>query len=57
MSTAADNAPYIIAGWAAVAGGIGAYVAVLVRRGRALSAQVPADRRRWSTTPAEGSVR
>ena len=46
-----NNTAFIVAGWSAVFGGVAAYTAVLIRRGRSLSAQVPPERRRWSTTP------
>lgn len=38
---------YLIAGWGISLGAIGLYAAALLRRGRALSARVPAERRRW----------
>lgn len=44
---------YLLAGWGATLG-CGLFYAVhLMRRGRALSARVPAERRRWMTS--EGS--
>lgn len=41
---------YLIAGWGISLGAIGLYATSLLRRGRALSARVPADRRRWIST-------
>jgi len=41
---------YLIAGWGISLGAIGLYATSLLRRGRTLSARVPADRRRWMTT-------
>jgi len=38
---------YIIAGWGISLGAIGLYAWSIVRRGRILSSQVPADKRRW----------
>jgi len=49
MTVAAASA-YIYVGWAASAVAAAAYAASLVRRGRAASAQVPEDRRRWSSS-------
>lgn len=40
---------YLIAGWGISLGAIGLYAVSLVRRGRALTARVPVDRRRWMT--------
>lgn len=41
---------YLLAGWG-VSLGVGVlYAASLIRRGRRLSARVPADRRRWIDT-------
>jgi hypothetical protein len=40
--------PYVIAAWLIVLGAFAAYAAVTVVRGRSLSKQVPAERRRWS---------
>ena len=45
-----DYLGYLIAGWAAVLGAVAVYAVSLIRRGKALSARVPADRRRWMTT-------
>lgn len=42
-----DAWTYVGAGWAISAVGIGAYVAWVLRRGRALSREVPAEDRRW----------
>ena len=41
------NAGYIVAGYVLVFGAIGAYVARVLWRGRALSRQVPPEKRRW----------
>jgi hypothetical protein len=41
---------YLIAGWGISLGAIGLYAASLMRRGKALSARVPVERRRWITT-------
>ena len=41
---------YLIAGWGIALGAIALYATSLIRRGKALSAQVPADRRRWIST-------
>ncbi len=41
---------YLIAGWGISLGAIAIYATALMRRGKALSAHVPADRRRWITT-------
>ncbi len=38
---------YTLAGYGIAAAAIGSYVIHIVRRGRKLSRQVPADRRRW----------
>lgn len=38
---------YVIAGYVATIGGLGAYVARTLRRGRYLSKQVPPEDRRW----------
>ncbi len=40
---------YLLVGWGVTLGCGIAYAAHLVRKGRALSARVPADRRRWMT--------
>lgn len=39
---------YAIAGWIVVFGSLGAFALATIRRGRRLSRQVPAERRRWS---------
>ena len=39
---------YVIAGYAITAGAVGGYAAWILVKGRRLSAQVPAERRRWS---------
>lgn len=41
---------YLIAGWSIGLGTLGLYGAAIIRRGRALSKQVPVERRRWMTT-------
>ena len=38
---------FVIAGYLIVLGGLGAYVAAVLLRGRQLSKQVPEDRRRF----------
>lgn len=38
---------YVIVGYVVAAGAIGGFVIHTVRRGRRLSRQVPADKRRW----------
>ncbi len=38
---------FVIAGYVVVFGGLAVYVGLLLRRGRALSKQVPAQRRRF----------
>ena len=40
---------YLLAGWTIGLGTLGLYGWSLVRRGRAMSRQVPAERRRWMT--------
>jgi len=40
---------YLLAGWGVTIGVGAAYAGSLLRRGRRLSARVPADRRRWMT--------
>ena len=40
----------LIAGWGVVLGAVAIYAFSLLRRGKALTARVPADRRRWMTT-------
>jgi hypothetical protein len=42
-----SDAGYVIAGYLLVFGTLGAYVGRLLLRGRALSRQVPPERRRW----------
>jgi CcmD family protein len=39
---------YILAGYLAVFGGVGAYVVRLVLRGRSLSRRLPPEDRRWT---------
>jgi hypothetical protein len=41
-------AEYVLTGWGASVAALGAYVVWVMRRGRRLSADVPADERRWS---------
>ena len=38
---------YVIASWGVTAAVVGGYAAVVITRGRRLSAQVPPDERRW----------
>ena len=45
-----DYLGYLIAGWGVVLGAVAIYACSLLRRGKALTARVPADRRRWMTT-------
>ena len=45
-----DYLGYLIAGWAIVLGSVAFYAFSLIRRGKALTARVPVDRRRWVTT-------
>ncbi len=45
-----DYLGYLIAGWGVVLGAIAIYALLLLRRGKALTARVPAERRRWMTT-------
>ncbi|HEY8524492.1 MAG TPA: hypothetical protein VIL48_05995 [Acidimicrobiales bacterium] len=46
--TAMTHAGYIAAGWLGTAAVVGGYAVHLLRRGRRLSRQVPAEERRWS---------
>jgi hypothetical protein len=41
------DAGYVIAGYVLVFGTVSAYIARVVLRGRALSKEVPPERRRW----------
>jgi hypothetical protein len=41
---------YLIAGWGIPLVVLGIYAISLMRRGKALSARVPAERRRWIST-------
>ena len=41
---------YLLVGWGATFGCGALYAYRLMRRGRALSARIPPDRRRWMTT-------
>jgi len=47
------NLGYILAAWGATFATGAVYALHLVRRGRRLSAQVPAERRRWMSTNDE----
>lgn len=42
-----DFTTYIVAAWAVTFGGVAAYAAAVIRRGRRLSKIVPPERRRW----------
>ncbi len=44
---------YLLVGWGVTLGVIGLYSVNLIRRGRDLIGQVPADRSRWMTTEAD----
>lgn len=39
---------YVISGWVVTVGGIAAYAAWTIRRGKALARAVPPEDRRWS---------
>lgn len=41
---------YLISGWGVVLGAVAIYGFSILRRGKALTARVPVDRRRWMTT-------
>lgn len=41
-------AEFVLSGYGVVLGAIGGYALWVLRRGRTLSRQVPADQRRWS---------
>lgn len=41
---------YLIAGWGIALGSLALYSVRVLARGRRLSAQIPADRRRWLAT-------
>lgn len=43
-----DHAALVLGGWAAAAVGLGGYTLWLLRRGRAVSREVPEGQRRWS---------
>lgn len=45
---AMTHASYVAAGWIAGLGTLAIYALRTIRRGRALSAQVPPEERRWS---------
>lgn len=47
---------YLIAGWGISLGAIGTYAWSTIRRGRTLSMQVAADRRRWIQSNADGAT-
>lgn len=47
---------YLVVGWGIVLGAMAVYAVSLARRGRELSARVPAERQRWMTTPDEDDV-
>ena len=47
---------YLIAGWGLALGVLAVYGISLVRKGRALAAAVPADRRRWMTTEEKSTT-
>ncbi len=42
------HAGFVISSWVVGLGGLGAYTLWVLIRGRKLSGQVPAERRRWS---------
>lgn len=44
------DAGYIIAGWSVGLGTLALYAWSIIRRGRALTREVPAERRRWMTS-------
>lgn len=44
---------YLLVGWGVSLGAGVAYSAHLIRRGRALCARVPPDRRRWMTSEVD----
>ena len=44
---------YLLVGWGTTLAAGAAYAVSLIRRGRRLSARVPADRRRWMTADDE----
>ena len=52
---ALTHAGYLAAGWSLGLVAIGAYALSVVWRGRTLSRQVPVERRRWMTAPANDS--
>lgn len=45
---AMTHAAYVITGWVAAIGALGAYALVTIGRGRRLSRKVPPRERRWS---------
>lgn len=42
-----QSAGYVIGAWGLSAGILGGYIWSVLRRGRRLSAEIPADKRRW----------
>jgi hypothetical protein len=40
---------YVLVGWGLVIAGVAIYAALVVRRGRQLSKQLPPDERRWTS--------
>ena len=44
------HAGYIIAGWSIGLGTMAVYAWSIIRRGRSLTREVPAERRRWMNT-------
>ena len=50
MIALVDNWGYIAAAWIITAVVLATYAIVVIRRGRALAEQVPADRQRWMSS-------
>jgi hypothetical protein len=48
-----NGAGYIIASWALVGGSLAIYAIRLLQRGRTLTRRVPAQRRRWMSSPGD----
>lgn len=46
---------YLIAGWSIGLGTLALYGFAIVRRGRRLTAQVPAERQRWMTSDVDAA--
>ncbi len=47
---AAENEwSYVLVGWALIIAGVAVYAALVVRKGRQLSKQLPPDQRRWTS--------